>query len=508
MMAAVRHSAQGMTLHTLFAGLVDTTHLPDIRVSGLALDSRCIAEGELFLACAGTAQHGVHFIEQAIARGAVAVAVEPAPESAGMDLDAYSIPAFWVERLHLLASEVAGRFYGDPSSEMAVVGITGTNGKTSVSQFIAQAIAEQTPCGVVGTLGSGLYGELSETGHTTPDAVSLQAQLAQMHDASARHVAMEVSSHALDQGRVNGLRFEVAVYTNLSHEHLDYHGDMETYAAAKRRLLEMTGLRKAVINSDDATGRNWLAAMPEGVEAISYGLEGGEGENLSPTLFADALQLDASGLSMRVRSPWGEGRLQTGLLGRFNASNLLAALGALIALGYDFADAIARLGRVGTVPGRMERFAVPGRPLVVVDYAHTPDALAHVLTALREHTRRRLWCLFGCGGERDREKRPKMGQIAEALADSVVITDDNPRRENPFNIIEDIFCGIGNPDAIYVNRDRAQAIAHAIGLSREGDVILVAGKGHETEQQIGEQRIPYSDREEVARLLGLEVRRG
>jgi UDP-N-acetylmuramoyl-L-alanyl-D-glutamate--2,6-diaminopimelate ligase len=200
--------------------------------------------------------------------------------------------------------------------------------------------------------------------------------------------------------------------------------------------------------------------------------------------------------------------VRTGLLGRFNASNLLAALGGLLALGYDFADALQRLGRVTTVPGRMERFDGKGHPLVVVDYAHTPDALAHVLSALREHTRRRLWCLFGCGGERDREKRPKMGQIAEALADSVVITDDNPRRENPYSIIEDILRGISKPDAIYVNPDRARAIAHTIGLGREGDVILVAGKGHETEQQIGEQFIPFSDRIEVSRLLGLEVRGG
>ena len=508
MMAAVHHTVPGMKLRALFVGLVDTTHLPDVSVRGLALDSRRIAEGELFLACAGTTQHGVHFIEQAIARGAAAVAVEPTPESAAQDLDACPVPAFWIDRLHLLASEVAGRFYGHPSAEMALVGITGTNGKTSVSQFIARAIAEQAPCGVVGTLGSGLYGELSETGHTTPDAVSLQAQLAQMHDAGALHVAMEVSSHALDQGRVNGLRFEVMVYTNLSHEHLDYHGDMESYAGAKRRLLEMPGVKTAVINADDATGRSWLETLPEGVAGISYGLQGGEGQSTNPTLFAEALQLDASGLSMRVRSPWGEGRLQTGLLGRFNASNLLAALGALLALGYDFDDALARLGRVTTVPGRMERFAVPGRPLVVVDYAHTPDALEHVLTALREHTRRRLWCVFGCGGERDREKRPKMGQIAEALADSVVITDDNPRRENPFNIIEDILRGIANPDAIYLNRDRGSAIAHAIELGREGDVILVAGKGHESEQQIGEQRIPFSDRREAARLLGLEVHGG
>ncbi len=508
MMAAAYRHMESMGLQTLFAGMVGTMHLPEVQVTGLSLDSRGINEGDLFLACAGTAQHGIHFVDQAIAKGAVAVAIEPTAESAGRDLAEYDVPAFWVDNLHLLASELAGRFYGHPSREMTLVGITGTNGKTSVSQFIAQAIAEVSPCGVIGTLGSGLYGELSETGHTTPDAVSLQEQLAQMIESGARHVAMEVSSHALDQGRVNGLYFDVAVFTNLSHEHLDYHGDMETYAAAKRRLLELPGLRKAVINADDAIGRDWLTAIPDGVQAISYGMEGGEGEELNPDLFADKLQLDDTGLSMRVLSPWGEGRLQTTMLGRFNASNLLAALGALLSLGLAFDDAIARLGRVKTVPGRMERFAAPGHPLVVVDYAHTPDALENVLLALREHTRRRLWCLFGCGGERDREKRPKMGQIAEALADSVVITDDNPRRENPCNIIEDILGGIENPDAIYLNRDRAQAIAHAVGLGREGDVILVAGKGHETEQQIGGQRISFSDREEVARLLGLEVHHG
>lgn len=508
MMTAIHHTASGMSVHTLFAGLVDTSHFPDIHVRGLALDSRRIREGELFLACAGTAQHGVHFLEQAIAQGAAAVAVEPTPDSAGLDLGACPVPGFFVDRLHLLASELAGRFYGNPSHEMTLIGVTGTNGKTSVSQFIAQAIAEQTPCGVVGTLGSGIYGELRETGHTTPDAVSLQAQLAQMLDDGAHHVAIEVSSHALDQGRVDGLHFELAVFTNLTHEHLDYHGDMETYAAAKRRLLEVQGLKKAVINADDATGRDWLKAIPEGVEAISYGVEGGVVEDFTPDLYGDELHLDATGLSMRVRSLFGEGRLHSGLLGRFNASNLLAALGALLALGYEFHDAISRLGRVTTVPGRMERFAAKGYPLVVVDYAHTPDALENVLLALREHTSCRLWCLFGCGGERDKEKRPKMGQIAEALADSVVITDDNPRRENPYNIIEDILAGIKNPDATYLNRDRAQAIAHAIGLGREGDVILVAGKGHETEQQIGEMRIPFSDREEVARQLGLEVRHG
>jgi len=508
MMAALRTHDTGLSLQTLFAGLAMMEQLPELSVTGLSLDSRRIQPGDLFLACAGTAQHGMHFIEQAIENGAIAVALEPTAESESIDPNGYVVPVFWVEHLHYVASEVAGRFYGHPSHEMQVVGITGTNGKTSVSHFIAQAINVESPCGLVGTIGSGLYGELSSTGHTTPDAVTLQAELRRMCEAGARHVAMEVSSHALDQGRVSGVRFSVAVYTNLSHEHLDYHGDMLSYAGAKRQLLELPGLETAVINADDTTGREWLASMPEGVEAISYGLEGGEGEALSPRLFGEALQLDGEGLSMLIRSTLGQGELKTKLLGRFNASNLLAALGALIGLGYSFDSALARLSTVNTVPGRMERFYQPGKPLVVVDYAHTPDALSHVLQALREHTRRRLWCIFGCGGERDREKRPKMGQIAEALADSVVITDDNPRRENPFNIIEDIICGIENPDAVYVNRDRAHAIAHAIGLCREGDVIVVAGKGHETDQQIGDQRIPFSDRDEVASLLGLEVSHG
>lgn len=508
MMAAIRHEPQGQLLQTLFAGLADTAHIPEMSISGLTLDSRQVRPGDLFLACAGTVRHGVHFIESAVANGAEAVALEPAADTEGLVPNNFSVPVFWVERLHEVASEVAARYYGHPSEKMKVVGITGTNGKTSISQFIAQAISQDQPCGVVGTLGSGVFGQLDSTGHTTPDAVTLQRNLAEMLESGASHVAMEVSSHALDQGRVNGVHFDVAVYTNLSHEHLDYHGDMLSYAGAKRRLFEMSGLQSAVINADDATGREWLGTMPEGVAVSSYALAAGEGESLSASLFADQLVLDASGLRMRVHAGEENGELQTGLLGRFNASNLLAALGALLALGYEFRDALARLSRVTTVPGRMEAFGGQGKPLVVVDYAHTPDALAHVLSALREHTGRQLWCVFGCGGERDREKRPMMGRIAEQLADNVVITDDNPRRENPFSIIEDIVCGIENPDAVYINRDRAHAIAQAIGLSREGDVILVAGKGHETEQQIGEQNIPFSDRNEVASLLAEEVRNG
>jgi len=502
MMTAVHHDYPGMDLQTLFAGFVDQAQLPALQVSGLALDSRKLQPGELFLACEGVAQHGVHYIDDAIEHGAVAVALEPGEATDAVDLSRFAVPVFVVERLHWLASELAARFYGDPSAQMQVVGVTGTNGKTSVSQFIAQAIGRDAPCGVVGTLGSGLIGQLTDTGHTTPDPVSLQQQLGEMVDAGVRHLAMEVSSHALDQGRANGVAFDVVVFTNLSHEHLDYHGNMTAYAGAKRRLLDFAGVKKAVINADDALGRDWLVSLPAGVEAISYSLSG------DAVLRGEQLQLDGNGLRMTVHYKDQRGELQTGLLGRFNAANLLAALGALLALEYDFYDALAKLAQVTTVPGRMEAFGGGDKPLVVVDYAHTPDALENALSALREHTAGRLWCIFGCGGERDREKRPLMGRIAEQLADSVVVTDDNPRREEPYTIIEEIIGGIMEPDAVYINRDRTQAIAHAIELSHAGDVILVAGKGHETEQKIGDQLIPFSDREEVALLMGEEVRHG
>ncbi len=502
MMSALRINPTGMDLQTLFAGFVDLERVPQLSVSGLALNSRLLQPGELFLACAGTAQHGVRFIDDAIERGAVAVALEPGEITRGHNLSDVTVPVFEVENLHWHASALAARFYGEPSAAMQVVGITGTNGKTSVSQFIAQAIGQDAPCGVVGTLGSGLYGRLADTGHTTPDAVSLQRQLAEMVDGGARHVGMEVSSHALDQGRVNGVHFDVAVFTNLSHEHLDYHGDMASYAEAKQRLLHFPAVKHAVINADDPVGREWLNSLPQGVDAISYSLKG------EAKLRGDNLQLDGSGLRMTVLYNDQSGVLKTGLLGRFNAANLLAACGALLALGYEFKHVLARLAQVSTVPGRMEAFGGGDKPLVVVDYAHTPDALENALLALREHTSERLWCIFGCGGDRDREKRPLMGRIAEQQADSVVVTDDNPRNEDPYSIIEQIVGGIMEPDAVYINRDRTQAIAHAIELSHAGDVILVAGKGHESEQKIGDQIIPYSDRVEVARLLGEEVRRG
>lgn len=486
-------------LATLFEGLAEHVPSAELQVSGLTMDSRQVVAGDLFLACAGSREHGASYVDEAIKRGAIAVAVEQAVEKEPSDIAMIAVP-----ELRKKAGEVAARFYQFPTRELLTVGVTGTNGKTSVAQFVAQCLSQSAPCGVVGTLGSGLYSpgktnaeQLKSTGHTTPDAVSLQAGCAGFVADGANYSVLEVSSHALDQGRVSGVEFDVAVFTNLSHEHLDYHGDMENYARAKQRLFKQAGLKAAVINADDEVGRQWLAELPA---ATSYGLLIHEGK--TPDIYARELVLTTTGLKMMVVTPVGEGVLNSPLLGRFNASNLLAALGALLATGVALEDALARLGQVSAVPGRMERFGdEAGQAMVVVDYAHTPDALEQVLKALREHCQGDLWSVFGCGGERDTAKRPLMGKLAEQLSDYVVITSDNPRHEDPYHIIEGVQAGMQEPDFCYVIPDREKAISHTLNVAKAGDVVVVAGKGHETTQQVGDKILPFSDREVVTRVL-------
>jgi UDP-N-acetylmuramoyl-L-alanyl-D-glutamate--2,6-diaminopimelate ligase len=348
-------------------------------------------------------------------------------------------------------------------------------------------------CAIIGTLGYGFPGALDPSLHTTPDWITLHRLLAEFLAQGAAYVSMEVSSHALDQGRVNAVAFDVAVFTNLTREHLDYHRDMETYGNAKAALFAFPDLKYAVINVDDAFGRALIERVRGRLMVLSYGLAGGDVRAL-------ALHPQPEGLILRVATPLGEAEITSALLGRFNAYNLLAALATLLALGMDLAEAVARLGQVRPMAGRAECFGGGRRPLVIVDYAHTPDALAQVLHALREHAKGRLWCVFGCGGERDRGKRPEMGRIAETLADEVILTDDNPRREDPERIIADILAGMHA--APRVLRDRRAAIAHAITGAAPGDIVLVAGKGHEDYQQVGEERRPYSDRDTVRGLLG------
>ncbi|HLA75005.1 MAG TPA: UDP-N-acetylmuramoyl-L-alanyl-D-glutamate--2,6-diaminopimelate ligase [Gammaproteobacteria bacterium] len=492
----------GHKLSELLAGLAVVEAACERDIGGLSIDSRTTQPGDLFLACPGSHAHGQNFIEAAIQAGAVAVVWEADPLFPGSPAACTgpAVPMFGIEGLRQKVGVIADRFYQHPSQALCVTGITGTNGKTSVSHFIAQALSPN--CGLIGTLGSGVYGNLRPGTHTTPDAVTLHATLNDLRQRGVRQVVMEASSHGLEQGRVSGVQFNLAVFTNLSRDHLDYHGTMEAYAEAKRHLLLSPGLRYAVINADDSYGRELLAALPAGVQALSYGFTAAALGSV-PAVRGSNLQLSAGGVELDVNTPWGDGHLHSSLLGRFNASNLLAALAVLLLLEIPFAEALERIARSRTLPGRMECFGGAGQPLVVVDYAHTPDALEQVLYALREHLAcgARLWCVFGCGGERDRGKRPLMGAAAEEFADYVVVTDDNPRHEDPLAIITDILSGMTNPDGVYIQRVRAQAIAFAITYARPGDIVLIAGKGHEEYQQVGDQRLPFSDRQQVYELL-------
>jgi UDP-N-acetylmuramoyl-L-alanyl-D-glutamate--2,6-diaminopimelate ligase len=509
-----------MTLSRLLEGLVVLDIDKDRDISGLAVDSRRVQPGDLFFACAsvgpGATAHGLDFALQAIEQGAAAILYDARDEQRIEALvkvlsgslsgsGSARLPLFAVTNLREQLGVIAARFYNDPSRDQFVVGITGTNGKTSCSHFLAQILADRDGgCGLVGTLGYGLYGALIHGQHTTPDAVQLQAELATMYAAGARHVVMEVSSHGLDQCRVNGVAFDAAVLTNLSHDHLDYHGNIDSYAEAKQRLFRMPGLRYAIINQDDAFGRRLIQSqlnnlpeqLPATLQVLSYGFD------QDADIRATARRFDADGFELQVSTPWGDGILVSSLLGRFNASNLLAVLTTLLLMDMPLAQALVALGRVSAVHGRMEHFGgTASQPLVVVDYAHTPDALRQVLQTLREHCRGELWCVFGCGGDRDRSKRPQMGAISEQLADRLIITDDNPRHEAGSTIIDDILAGILAPERVVVQQDRGAAISLAVQSAMAGDVVLVAGKGHEEYQLVGDQILPFSDRQQVVSLL-------
>ncbi|OGI56337.1 MAG: UDP-N-acetylmuramoyl-L-alanyl-D-glutamate--2,6-diaminopimelate ligase [Candidatus Muproteobacteria bacterium RIFCSPHIGHO2_12_FULL_60_33] len=460
-------------------------------VRGLQTDSRRVQPGDLFLAAPGMVADGRDFIGDAVASGACAVVYET---DDGYALRGAPVPAFGISGLRRKIGLIADRFYGSPSRRLVVVGVTGTNGKTTCTQLLAQAL-DQPPkrCAVIGTLGSGFPGTLNASIHTTPDAVTVQRLMADFIAQDAAHVAMEVSSHALEQGRVNGVLFHVAVFTNLTRDHLDYHGDMTAYGLAKAKLFAHEGLKYAVINHDDDFGRRLLAGVGAPVTSLSYGVEGGD-------VRAREVRPSPEGLWMRIQTPYGETELRSPLIGHFNVYNLLAVFTTLLALGVELNDAAARLARAHAPSGRAERFGgAKGLPLVVVDYAHTPDALEKILLALREHTRGKLWCVFGCGGDRDRGKRPVMGEIAERLADMVLLTDDNPRHESGDAIIAEIAGGMRASPRII--RDRRAAIKAAIQSAAAGDIVLIAGKGHEDYQQVGDERRPYSDREAVRQLM-------
>ena len=464
-----------------------------VPVTRLAMDSRRVVPGDVFVAVPGAHTDGRRLIPQAIAAGAAGVLWE----ADGFQWDpAWSAPNFAVRNLRQQLGFIAARVYGDPSLRLWAAGVTGTNGKTSCSHWIAQSLTRLgRRTAVLGTLGNGFPGDLKPGTHTTLDAVSLQAQLAELLSRGASGVVMEVSSHGLEQGRVNGVAFTAALFTNLSRDHLDYHGTMEQYGAAKTRLFHWDSLRYAVINLDDDFGTKLARSLDRSrVNVLGYGL--GKGE-----ISGHNLDLSKRGLTLEIETPWGASVIRSQLLGRFNAANLLGVLGVLLAAGVNLDEATSALEEVEPVPGRLQMLRRPGRPLVVVDYAHTPDALEKVLDTLRAvlGSEGRLICVFGCGGERDTGKRPLMGEIATRLADSVFVTSDNPRGEDPLVIIDQIIAQ-AHPN-YRVEIDRVAAIQQALCEARPEDLVLIAGKGHEAYQEIAGRRLPFSDAEVAARVL-------
>lgn len=474
---------------------------PAIAITSLTLDSRAVTPGCLFIAVQGHAQDGRRFIEAALEKGAAAVLIEvDTPQQAGLVqhdhrlLNVYQLPKY--------LSLLAGLFYGDASASVPLIGVTGTNGKSTVSQLIANwSCLLGQPAGVMGTLGNGLYGQLQPAINTTGSALAVQEELARQQALGAKRIAMEVSSHGLHQHRVAALHFKVAVFTNLSRDHLDYHATMAEYGEAKRHLFDLCQQAR-VINADDAVGRRWLSRY---TDAIAYSLHGRLSDFAGRQLIAETVHFYADGVQVTINSDWGNGVLSAPLMGRFNVANLLAAMGALLALGEPFERLLATAPLLSGVDGRMEPFSAPQKPLVVVDYAHTPDALEQVLEALHQHCKGRLWCLVGCGGDRDKGKRPLMAAAAELGADVLVLTDDNPRTESASAIIDDMRQGLMAPDTVKVVHNRRDAIEFAIEQAGADDIILVAGKGHEDYQIVGSEKMHYSDRETVASLLGLDA---
>ena len=487
----------------------DWSALDALRMKRLVSDSRRVVRGDTFVAYPGETRDGRDFVPQAIERGAGSVLWE----RRGFEWPrSWTVPNAGVDNLRRHAGEIASRIYDRPSARLWMVGVTGTNGKTSCSHWIAQSLTRmRRRCGVVGTLGSGWPGKLEPLGNTTPDAVWLQERLRDFVRQRARAVSMEVSSHGLVQDRVAGIEFDVALFTNLTRDHLDYHRTMRNYRNAKARLFRSPGLKYAVLNLDDSFGAELAArTRSRGVHVLGYGFDRAPVRSLRgrriPRLIGRNLRMGVEGLAFDVTTPWGRADVESRLIGRFNAANLLATLAVLLASDGSLDDAVAALQKLTPVAGRTERYGGGRRPLVVVDYAHTPDALENVLRALRNliETSARpgaLVCVFGCGGDRDRGKRPLMGRIAAELADRVIVTSDNPRSEDPRAIVDEIVQGIERRSTVIL--DRTDAIRDAIAAARMGDVVLIAGKGHENYQEIGGVKHPYSDPAVVRAALGL-----
>jgi UDP-N-acetylmuramoyl-L-alanyl-D-glutamate--2,6-diaminopimelate ligase len=470
----------------------------DVPIHGIAMDSRKVEPGDLFIAVAGTVRDGQCFIGDAIERGAAAVVRPPV----GGEPVLNGIPVFEIEDLSVKVGEIASRFYDEPSQDLTVIAVTGTNGKTTVTSLIAEAMSSLgRSCGVIGTLGFGRStGHLTETGLTTPDPVSLQRQLAHLYQQQCQFVALEASSHGLIQGRLNGTRVSASILTNLTQDHLDYHGDMESYQRAKELLFELPGLQLRVVNLDDDLGKD-LDRRYQGDGMLSFSLD----ESAGASIYSRRSSFSTTGLSAELVTPRGCTDLTSVLLGPHNLSNLLAAAAVLHWQGYA-AEAIGEaLSAIKAVPGRMEVIEIDDHASAVIDFAHSADALLNVLATLRQRKPKKLICVFGCGGDRDRGKRQQMGAVAASLADVIVLTNDNPRSESPQLIVEEILMGIPGDTLVEIELDRGKAIGRAMemlsGRDGDGGVVLIAGKGHENYQEVNSERIHFNDRETVLNFI-------
>lgn len=476
------------TVATLLDKLADA---PAVPVRGIASDSRLVTAGGLFLACAGSRAHGIDYLDDVLRAGAAAVAWDSSTAKA--PVGGVPVPMIGVPALADHLGAIANRYYDSPAEAVRVFGVTGTNGKTSVAWLLAQAFEHVgSRCAYVGTLGSGMGSIETGSDMTTPGAVELIGRLADFRDRGAACAAIEVSSHAIAQNRIDGIGFEAVMFTNLTRDHLDYHGDMQSYFEAKARLFTESPARHRIINVDSEFGAVLAARCGEGTVAVSTDKARASGSG--SYVCVSAAEADAGGSRIQFESSWGGGGFYLPLPGDFNVANAALVLAGLLVAGVSVSEAANALGQVTAPPGRLQRVPGPeGTPAVYVDYAHTPDALGVVLSALRRHCRGRLWCVFGCGGERDTGKRPLMADVAERGADRVVVTTDNPRRESASAIISDIVSGLVVPDRATVIEDRAAAIAWAIAAAGEDDVVLLAGKGHEEYQAVGTERRPFSD---------------
>ena len=487
-------------LSLLLAGICSKIDYADPVITGLCQDSRQLKPGDLFFAYPGCQSDGRAFLDEVVEKGAAAVLLEASGLSAYPLHPSPAIPFISLTHLSAHLGPIAARFYGHPSQHIPVIGITGTNGKTSCTHFLAQCLQQlHRSCGLIGTLGSGLYAHLKPSLFTTPHAIELQRLLAELRSQHVKAVFLEVSSHGLVQQRLNDVEFSIAAFTNLTRDHLDYHGSMENYAQAKRSFFALPGVRQAVLNADDPYGQIWLSELSGQLPLTAYSIAKPKAALAHiPHVTVKHYESNRQGLRAEIASPWGDFSIENPfLIGTFNLSNLLLVISVLKLLDFSLADITRVVPGIQGVNGRLQIFQAAQQPLVVIDYAHTPDALEQVLRTLRAYCQGSLHCVFGCGGDRDKGKRALMAQVAEQQADNIVLTDDNPRFEDPDQIIQDIRQGLSGNKPLYIEQDRRLAIRYAMQKAKAEDVILIAGKGHETYQLIAGVKHVFSDAEEV-----------